>query len=106
MVLSVHIRGYLKGTPESISQAMGLDAYGVALYFVLSGYFSYISVSKEKSIRDYVKKKAIRILPMYYLSLVLTFIIGAFITAQYPLDLKWFYHTVFLNMFIPSQEWT
>lgn len=106
MVLSVHIRGYLEDTPGIINQAMGIGAYGVALYFILSGYFSYMSVAKEKSIRDYVKKKAIRILPMYYVSLVLTFIIGVFITAQYPLDLKWLYHTVFLNMFIPSQEWT
>lgn len=106
MVLSVHIRGYLKGTPESINQGLGIGAYGVALYFILSGYFSYVSVTKEKSIRDYAKKKAIRILPMYYVSLVLTFIVGVFITDQYPLDLKWLYHIVFLNMFIPSQKWT
>lgn len=106
MVLSVHIRGYLKGTPDIINQVMGIGAYGVTLYFILSGYFSYISVTKEKSIRDYAKKKAIRILPMYYVSLLLTFIVGVFITGQYPLDFKWLYHTVFLNMFIPSQEWT
>lgn len=106
MVLSVHIRGYLKGTPDIINQAMGIGAYGVALYFILSGYFSYKSVTKEKSIRDYAKKKAIRILPMYYVSLIITFIVGVFITDQYPLDLKWLYHTVFLNMFIPSQEWS
>lgn len=49
MVLSVHIRGYLEGTPGIIDKVMGIGAYGVALYFVLSGYFSYISVVKEKS---------------------------------------------------------
>lgn len=96
----------LEGTPDIINYIMGMGAYGVALYFILSGYFSYSSVSKEKSMSDYVKKKAIRILPIYYVSLVLTFLVGIFITGEYPLDFKWIYHVVFLNMFIPSQEWT
>lgn len=54
---------------------------------------------------DYAKKKAFRILPMYYVSLVLTFLVGVFMTGEYPLDFKWLYHVVFLNMFIPEQNW-
>lgn len=105
MVLSVHIRGYLDGTPNIVNRMLGLGAYGVALYFILSGYFSYSSVIKEVRVIDYAKKKAIRILPMYYVSLVLTFIVGVFIVGEYPLDLKWLFHTVFVNMFVPSREW-
>ena len=37
---------------------MGVVAYGVALYFVLSGYFSYFSAVKEKNMKDYAQKKA------------------------------------------------
>ena len=88
MVLSVHVRGYLEGTPSIVSKILGMGAYGVALYFILSGYFSYVSVVKESRILDYVRKKAIRILPMYYMSLLLTFIVGVFIVGEYPLDLK------------------
>lgn len=96
MVLSVHIRGYLEGTPAIVKRILGLGAYGVALYFILSGYFSYSSVIKEAKMINYAKKKAIRILPMYYVSLLLTFIVGVFITGEYPLDLKWLYHVFFL----------
>lgn len=105
MVLSVHINGYLCGKPEMVSKLFSYGAYGVALYFILSGYFSYSSVTKSRSGRQYVWKKAVRILPMYYISLLFTFIVGVFITGAYPLSWEWVWHVFFLNMFIPNREW-
>lgn len=34
-----------------------------------------------------------------------TFIIGAVILKIYPIDWKWIYHILFLNMFVPNKEW-
>lgn len=104
MVLSVHVSGYLDDVPSAIIKILDLGAYGVALYFLLSGYFAYPSVCKSKTLKDYAIKKAIRILPMYYVSLLLTFVVGV-ILGEYPISIKWLYHVVFLNMFIPSPKW-
>lgn len=105
MVLTVHVNGYLTPTPAAINKLFSLGAYGVALYFLISGYFSYASVKNSKSIKEYAYKKAIRILPMYYLSLVCTFILDALILKDLPISWEWLYHIPFLNMFVPSQEW-
>ena len=77
----------------------------MALYFVISGFLSYPSVARSKSFRDYLKKKETRILPMYYVSLLLTFIVGGIILKEYPISWQWIYHVFFLNMFVPAKEW-
>ena len=102
MVLSVHIRGNLNGVPDIINRVFGLGAYGVALYFLISGFFGYPSVKKSSDIKDYAFKRAIRILPTYYVSLLLTFILDVFIIKDLPLSPLWSYHVFFLNMFVPS----
>ena len=105
MVLSVHVRGYLSGTPQVIDKLLGVGAYGVALYFMLSGYFTYPSIKKSGEIPRYYAKRAVRILPMYYISLLLTFIVGAVWLKIYPITWEWIYHVFFLNMFVPGKEW-
>jgi hypothetical protein len=57
MVLSVHIRDDLDNVPSIIYKLFGLGAYGVALYFIISGFLSYRSVVKCKSFETYVHKK-------------------------------------------------
>lgn len=90
MVLSVHVNGYIGGgMPPFVHKFLGMGAYGVALYFLLSGYFAFPSVNYSCSLKMYFKKKIVRILPMYYVSLGLTFIIGVFVVGKYPLDVKW-----------------
>lgn len=105
MVLTVHVRGYLHNVPTVISKVFGLGAYGVALYFVISGFLAYSSVIKSKNFKDYSRKKAVRILPMYYISLFFTFIVGGVIFKEYPISWEWVYHLFFLNMFVPAKEW-
>lgn len=105
MVLTVHVRGYLQGVPSVIDNLFALGAYGVALYFVISGFLSYSSVQKSRSFVEYWKRKSARILPMYYFSLLLTFVVGGLILKEYPITWQWIYHVFFLNMFIPAKEW-
>lgn len=105
MVLSVHIRDYLKDVLSIINTIFGFGAYGVALYFMISGYLSYSSVEKSKGLTEYYFKKAVRILPTYYISLFLTFVFDVFVLEEKPLSPLWSYHIVFANMFIPSIKW-
>lgn len=106
MVLSVHIVGYLNGIPNILEQVFRLGAYGVALFFVISGYLGYESVNRCDSVKSYYYKKAIRILPVYYVSLLLTFIYNCFIIKIQPVDIKWIRYIFFTNMLIPSDKFT
>ena len=66
MVLAVHT-----------GQAAGLDAwtrtgaYGVELFFILSGYLSECSLERGADPLRYYRRRAVRILPAYWLLLVL-----------------------------------
>ncbi len=91
--------------PSIVHKILSVGAYGVALYFLISGYLSYPSVANSKSMSEYAFKKAIRILPMYYISLVATFILDAVVLRDIELSWKWIYHVFFVNMFIPTAEW-
>jgi peptidoglycan/LPS O-acetylase OafA/YrhL len=41
---------------------------------------------------------------MYYVSLLLTFIVGGLILKEFPIKWQWIYSVFFLNMFIPTKE--
>lgn len=105
MVLTVHVRVYLKDVPPAIDKLFSFGAYGVALYFIISGFLSYPSIGKSKNFTAYLRKKCARILPMYYVSLIGTFLLGGVILKEYPLNWRWIYHVFFLNMFVPAKEW-
>lgn len=105
MVLSVHINGYLNGHPDIVQLFFSLGAYGVSLFFLLSGFFTYSSIQRSKTIKEYIIKKAVRLLPLYYISLLITFILDVLIYKDLPVSWKWLYHVIFLNMFVPSKDW-
>lgn len=68
MVLSVHI-----------TQRAGMDfsvgAYGVQLFFIMSGYLAFYSLANKKySAIEYYKKRAVRILPTYWFCLILLYV--------------------------------
>lgn len=103
MVLSVHYRG--NGLPYIVDRLFSLGAYGVALYFLLSGYLEYQSVCRAKDYKGYLRQKARNILPMYWVSLVFTFIIGALVLKEYPVSWQWIYSVFLIHMFVPCREW-
>ena len=58
-------------------------AYGVSTFFVLSGmllsypfWVSFITGTKRPSLRHYAKRRAARIVPAYYASLAVSFVVG------------------------------
>lgn len=103
MVLSVHIKGKLIECPQIIINIMGIGAYGVALYFIISGYLGYNSVYKSKSVKQYFIKKAFHILPVYYFSLILTILYNCLVFNQ-PFSIQWIKYIFFVNMIIPSDN--
>ena len=83
-----------------------LGGYGIGLFFVISGYLVCFSLQKEKSVTKFYKKKAIRILPLYFFSILYFFITETFIFKSVPIDplnLGWLRYIFCLNAIIPSE---
>lgn len=66
MVLSVHIAG-MSGID------FGVGAKGVPLFFIMSGYLAFCSLERNSSPAEYYKKRAVRILPIYWFCLILLY---------------------------------
>lgn len=66
---------------------------GVEIFFLLSGFGIYFSISKSSSIKEFYKKRALRILP-YYLPIVLIFSIMC-VSVGY-----WTFKDLIYNMFM------
>lgn len=97
MVLSVHFRGGIE-LPIIVDKLFGFGAYGVALYFLISGYLVVESVNRQTSYAAYVFQKAMNILPMYWMSLILTFVIAALWLKKYPVSWEWIYHVFLISV--------
>jgi peptidoglycan/LPS O-acetylase OafA/YrhL len=64
----------LLGTPALSHMAYG----GVILFFVLSGFLMDRTLNADRSLRTYVIRRATRILPLYWISLLIALFLGAF----------------------------
>lgn len=83
-----------------------LGRYGVELFFVISGYLVCYSLSKNSSVLQFYKKRAIRILPLYYFCILYYFITETFIFRDVPTDsngLGWLRYIFCLNGIVPSE---
>lgn len=105
MVMTVHCGQYVfpKGTIAYDVAHFGL--YGVPVFFALSGYLAIKSANRGLKTKEYYIKRLVRILPAYYVCLLIT---GS--VVRMPIDdtsLGWLRYFLFLNLFIPSsdQEW-
>lgn len=82
-----------------------LGSYGVQLFFVISGYLACFSLSEGKSVIDFYKKRAIRLLPLYYFCILYYFITETFLFKDIPADpqhLGWLRYLFCLNGIVPS----
>lgn len=107
MVLSVHI-GQHAGFDFSVGAA------GVQLFFVLSGYLAFTSLERNSSAIAYYRKRLVRIVPVYWICLIITYVedlvLGiyssslrdAFAGQCGPGFLRYF---VFLQCFTPTDNW-
>lgn len=107
MVLSVHIGQYL-GVDFSVG------AKGVQLFFVLSGYLAFASLEKNASIVSYYKKRAVRIIPIYWICLIIIYmediVLGTYSSSLSEVlagqcGPKYLRYFAFLQCFIPSDNW-
>ncbi|MBQ9375118.1 MAG: acyltransferase [Ruminococcus sp.] len=83
-----------------------LGRYGVELFFVVSGYLVCFSLLNGKSAIQFYKKRIIRILPLYYFSILVFFITESFVFRDVPKDdmhLGWLRYIFCLNGIVPSE---
>ena len=72
MVLAVHT-----GQKVGLGDAAAVGAQGVQLFFVLSGYLAAASLSRHPEPLPYYQRRIRRILPLYWLVLVLRWLFDA-----------------------------
>lgn len=98
MVLAVHA-----------GQVAGLDAltypgaYGVQLFFILSGYLSEASLARDADPLRYYRRRLARILPAYYLLLAVRWVWDA--ARGVPTGAGYLRYFAFLQMWLPSDDW-
>ena len=104
MVLLVHIPIYIK-----LPMTFPNGQYGVAVFFVLSGYLIMESLNHEDNLWQFYKKRLIRILPEYYMILIAGVVIWDFCLGQMPKDnllhLGWLRYFLCLNTILPSDNY-
>lgn len=107
MVLSVHI-----GINVGFDFTIG--AKGVQLFFALSGYLAFASLDRNPMVLDYYKKRAVRIIPAYWICLVIIYLKDLFVILRStsaeivfpgqcgPRFLRYFF---FIQCFTPTDDW-
>ena len=111
MVLLCHLSGLLH-----INTSVG--STGVELFFVLSGYLIFESLERTNSMLKYYKKRFIRIIPIYWLTLIIIWVWDLFkyhvIYGQSIISLisydgycgpKYLRYFFFLQEFMPSENY-
>ena len=96
-----------------LRKATDFGAYGVYMFFLISGFVAFFSVDKGQnmfSTKKYLARRAVRILPIYYLIIFYNFILHTFILSDVPVDTfgegmyqgpGWLRYLLFLNIFMP-----
>lgn len=104
MVLLVHVPMYI-----SLPAFFWNGDYGVAIFFSLSGYLIMESLERTQSVKKYYLKRLIRILPEYYIILIIGIIVWDKMLRQMPQDnllhLGWFRYFLCLNTVLPSNDY-
>ena len=90
-----------------------MGAMGVYLFFLLSGYLSFVSFDRkgEGGLLQYYARRLARILPVYYVVIIYQFILHVYILCDVPVDdthLGWFRYVFLINTTIPASDvfWT
>lgn len=109
LVLGVH-----SGQVAGIDHITYVGQYGVQLFFILSGYLSEVSLSRDADPRRYYRRRALRILPLYWLTVALRWVFDLcwsfrgmplFQRLAGPCGVGYLRYFVFLQMWLPSDSW-
>lgn len=102
-VLLVHL-GQTVFFPDALVRFTYWGQYGVQIFFVLSGYLAAQTCGNGKEkIGTYYKKRIIRILPSYYLAIIVNKAMGISLPED-PFHLGWLRYFLGLNMIFPSND--
>jgi len=97
----------LSKTPKIIAD---FGAYGVYMFFIISGFLGYHSYSHTLSFIQYYLKRIFRILPLYYTIIIYNVILYEFILRGHfiiPADsshLDWLRYFLLLSQVLPSSD--
>lgn len=100
-VCGVHIGyGYeVKG----IGGVLSVGRYGLFVFFVLSGFLACMWNGEDR--RTYIKKKIIRLAPIYYMSLVFCYVIHRLILCEtHGNEANWLRYILGLNAWLPAED--
>lgn len=104
-VFMVHY-GQRIGLEGIARQITDFGAYGVQMFFIISGFLianSFMAYS-EKNLVLFIKKKIIKLLPLYYIVVLYYFTIHTFFLRDIPIDptgFGWIRYIIPLNGFLP-----
>lgn len=103
-VLLVHY-GYSFNIVGNARSILNLGAYGLYIFFVLSGYLAcYSNLSSPKK---FIKSKIVRLVPVYYLMLAIYGILHTTVLRDIPKDelgLRWFRYIFAINSILPADD--
>lgn len=97
--------------PWIVSELFGYGSFGVQFFFVISGYFAASAFGDGKTnadVKSYYKKRLTRIIPAYYLAIIMIILWNLLIDIQVPTDvlhIGWFRYFLFLNTIVPSHDY-
>ena len=94
--------------PQIISEIFQLGAGGVQVFFVMSGWWAAIAFSKENiGITEYYKKRFLKIIPAYYLSVACMMAFQVFVGTNSVDEwgLGYFRYFLALNTVLPSNDY-
>lgn len=108
-IFAVHTAIFLP-IPGKLGVIMEKGSNGLIVFYVLSGFLTFASLEKSKSIKTWYLKRLVRIIPIYYTVLVIDIIIYQFILKSVPEDpfrLGWLSSFLCLNKILPpkTQFW-
>ncbi len=105
-ILAVHVALFFH-IPGKLGELMAHGSSGLNIFFVLSGYLNLASLEKSASIKNWYKKRLVRIIPIYYAVLLAEIIIFEFILKGMPQDpngMGWLGYFLCLNKIFPYKE--
>lgn len=107
-VFAIHMVQTLGVEQSPIWSKAGYGAKGVYLFFLISGYVTFLSLDKVKKFNwvNYYKGRMIRILPLYYSVILYWFILHQYILCDTPEGsyLKWLRYVFLINKTLPSND--
>ncbi|MCI8571751.1 MAG: acyltransferase [Lachnospiraceae bacterium] len=108
-VVLVHY-GQITHLNGSIKILTDFGAYGVYMFFIISGFLGYLSYSHSHSCRQYYLKRIFRILPLYYAIIIYNIVLYELLLSsrfEVPADsshLGWLRYFLLLSQTIPSSD--